>query len=120
MLLKGYSTDLSVVKGNATIGIMQDLNFVPKMIVFGHTHFMENTYEEGRYLYVNTGSWQRTIVVDQKGRIMKIQDYCPYVEVSPPDQDGLPGAVHRRAVDGKEIDLKEHSKDYEKFGLVLY
>jgi hypothetical protein len=68
---------------------------------------------------VNTGSWQRTVFVDQKGRIMKIQNYCPYVEVSPPEQDGLPRAVHRRAADGEEVDLKELSKDYEEFGLVL-
>jgi hypothetical protein len=119
LLLKGYDTDLSVVKGSATIGNMQDLNFVPKMVVFGHTHYMEHTYEEDKYLYVNTGSWQRTVFVDQKGRIMKIQNYCPYVEVSPPEQDGLPRAVHRRAADGEEIDLKELSKDYEEFGLVL-
>jgi hypothetical protein len=119
LLLKGYSTDLSVVKGSATIGNMHDLNFVPKMVVFGHTHYMEHTYEEGKYLYANTGSWQRTVFVDQKGRIMKIQNYCPYIEVSPPEQDGLPKAIHRRAADGKEIDLKELSKDYEKFGLAL-
>jgi len=119
LLLKGYSTDLSVVKGRATIGNMQDLNFVPKMVVFGHTHFIEHTLEEGKYLYANTGSWQRTVFVDQKGRIMKIQNYCPYIEVSPPEQDGLPRAIHRRAADGKEIDLKELSKDYEEFGLVL-
>ena len=119
LLLKGYSTDLSVVKGSTTIGNMLDLNFVPKMVVFGHTHFIEHTYEENKYLYVNTGSWQRTIFVDQKGRIMKIQNYCPYVEVSPPEQDGLPKAVHKRAADGEEIDLKELLKDYEEFGLVL-
>jgi hypothetical protein len=50
---------------------------------------------------------------------MKIQNYCPYVEVSPPEQDGLPRAVHRRAEDGEEINLKELLKDYEEFGLVL-
>ena len=119
LLLKGYSTDLSVVGKRATVGSRKDLNFVPKMVVFGHTHFMEHTLEEGKYLYANTGSWQRTVLVDHKGRIMKIQNHCPYLEVFPPEQGGLPKAIHRRAVDGKEIDLKELFKDYKEFGLAL-
>ena len=98
---------------------MRDLNFVPKMVVFGHTHFMEHTLEEGKYLYANTGSWQGTVFVDQKGRIMKIQNHCPYLEVFPPEQGGLPKAIHKRASDGKEIDLNELFKDYEEFGLAL-
>jgi UDP-2,3-diacylglucosamine pyrophosphatase LpxH len=113
LLLKGYSTDLSVVRRRATIGNMKDLNFVPKMVVFGHTHFMEHILEEGKYLYANTGSWQRTVFVDQKGRILKIQNHCPYLEVFPPEQGGLPKAIHRRALDGKAIDLNELFKDYE-------
>jgi UDP-2,3-diacylglucosamine pyrophosphatase LpxH len=113
LLLKGYSTDLSVVRRRATIGNMKDLNFVPKMVVFGHTHFMEHTLEEGKYLYANTGSWQYTVFVDHKGRIMKIQNHCPYLEVFPPEQGGLPKAIHRRAADGKEIDLNQLFKDYE-------
>ena len=119
LLLKGYSTDLSVVRRRATIGNKKDLNFVPKMVAFGHTHFMEHTLEEGKYLYANTGSWQRTVFVDHKGRIMKIQNHCPYLEVFPPEQDGLPKAIHRRAADGKEIDLTAIFKDYDEFGLAL-
>ena len=119
LLLKGYSTDLSVVRRRATIGNMKDLNFVPKMVVFGHTHFMEHTLDEGKYFYVNTGSWQSTVFVDHKGRIMKVQNNCPYIEVFPPEQGGLPKAIHRRAVDGKEIDLNELFKDYKEFGLAL-
>ena len=112
LLLKGYSTDLSVVRRRATIGNMKDLNFVPKMVVFGHTHLMEHTLEEGKYLYANTGSWQHTVFVNHKGRIMKIQNHCPYLEVLPPEKDGLPKAIHRRAEDGKEIDLTAIFKDH--------
>ena len=119
LLLKGYSTNLSVARKRATIGNMKDLNFVPEVVVFGPTHFIEHTLEEGKYLYANTGSWQRTVLVDHIGRIMKIQNHCPYLEVSPPEQDGLPKAIHRRAVDGKEIDLKELFKDYKQFDLAL-
>ena len=50
---------------------------------------------------------------------MKIQDICPYLEVFPPEKNELPEAIHRRALDGKEIDLKELFKDYEKFGLTF-
>ncbi len=50
---------------------------------------------------------------------MKIQDHCPYIEVFPPERDGLPKAIHRRAVDGKEIDMSELVKEYEEFGLAL-
>jgi len=117
LLLKGYSTDLSVLSKRATVGSKKDLHFLPKMVVFGHTHFMEHTVEEDKYIYANTGSWQHTVFVDHKGRIMKIQDHCPYLEVSPPERGGLPGAVHRRALDGKEIDLNEVFKDYDEFGL---
>jgi len=119
MLLKGYTTDLSVVRRKATIGTRKDLNFVPKIVVFGHTHFMEHTLEEGKYLYVNTGSWQSTVFVNHEGRIMKIRNHCPYIEVSPPEQGGLPRAIHRRAVDGKEIEINELFKDYEEFGLAV-
>jgi UDP-2,3-diacylglucosamine pyrophosphatase LpxH len=119
LLLKGYSTDLSVAGRRATVGSRKDLNFAPKMVVFGHTHFMEHVLEEGKYVYANTGSWQDTVFVDREGRIMKIQDICPYLEVFPPGEDGLPKAVHRRALDASEIDLNELSKDYKEFGLTF-
>ena len=120
LLLMGYSTDLSVTSKRATVGSKKDLTFVPKMIVFGHTHFMEHALlEEGKYLYANTGSWQDTVFVNRQGRIMKIQDICPYLEVFPPEKYELPEAIHRRALDGKEIDPKELFKDYEKFGLTF-
>ncbi len=119
LLLKGYYTDLSVGKKQATIVSLQDLDFTPKMIIFGHSHFLECTVEEAKYIYANTGSWRRTVFVDHEGRIMKIREYCPYIEVFPPRQDGLPRAIHRRAEDGKEIDMNEFLRDYEEFGLKL-
>ena len=120
LLLKGYSTDLSVASKKATVGSKKDLTFVPKILVFGHTHFMEHALlEEGKYLYANTGSWQDTVFVNRQGRIMKIQDICPYLEVFPPERDEVPVAIHRRALDGREIDLKELFQDYEKFGLTF-
>jgi UDP-2,3-diacylglucosamine pyrophosphatase LpxH len=120
LLLKGYSTDLSVASKRATVGSKKDLTFVPKIVVFGHTHFVEHALlEEGKYLYANTGSWQDTVFVNRQGRIMKIQDICPYLEVFPPEKYELPEAIHRRALDGKEIDPKELFKDYEKFGLTF-
>jgi UDP-2,3-diacylglucosamine pyrophosphatase LpxH len=119
LLLSGYATDLSAVGKKATIGSMRDLNFIPKMVVFGHTHFLDHAVEEGRYLYANTGSWRSTAFVDHEGRIMKIRDFCPYLEVFPPEQGGLPRAIYRRAVDGREIDMDDLFKDYEKFGLTI-
>jgi hypothetical protein len=119
LLLKGYATDLSVDRKKATIGSMKDLNFVPKMVVFGHSHFLDCTIEECEYVYANTGSWRSTVFVDHEGRIMKIRNYCPYIEVFPPEQGGLPRAIHRRAVDGKEIDMNDLFKDYKEFGLML-
>ena len=119
LLLNGYSTDLSVVRGKSTIGITKDLNFIPKIIVFGHSHFMDHIVEENKYLYANTGSWRSTVFVDHEGRITKVQNHCPYIEVFPPEQGGLPRAIHRRAEDGKEIDMNELLRDYEKFGLAL-
>jgi len=119
LLLRGYSTDLSVVRRKATIGSMKDLNFLPKMVVFGHSHFLEHTVEEGKYLYANTGSWRSTVFVDREGRVMKIRNHCPYIEVFPPERGELPRAIHRRAADGKEIDMNDLFKDYEEFGLTL-
>ena len=69
LLLKGYSPDLSVVRRRATSGNTQDVNFVPKMVVFRHTHLMEHTLEEGKYLDVNTGSWQRSILLIIEGEL---------------------------------------------------
>ena len=119
LLLKGYSTDFSVDRKKATIGSMKDLNFVPKMVVLGHSHFLDHTVEDDEYVYANTGSWKSTVFVDHEGRIMKTRDYCPYLEVFPPEKGGLPRAIHRRAVDGKEIDMNDLFKDYEEFGLAL-
>lgn len=118
LLLKGYSTEIAAGKKEATVVSLLDLDFTPKMIIFGHTHFLENTLEGG-YIYANTGSWRHTVFVDHEGRIMKIREHCPYLEVPPCPEGDLPRPILRRAKDGKEIDLNEISKDYEEFGLKL-
>ena len=119
LLLKGYSTEIAPSKKEATIVSLLDLDFTPKMIIFGHSHFLEHTLEGGKYIYANTGSWRHTVFVDHEGQIMKIREHCPYIEVPPSQPGDLPRAVLRRAEDGKEIDLNEILRDYEEFGLKL-
>jgi hypothetical protein len=117
LLLDGFSTDISAVKKKVTVGTLKDLDFAPKIVIFGHTHFPENNVEKDKYVYGNTGSWRDTLFVDREGRMVKIPNHCPYVEVIPPEYGELPKAIFRRAVDGAEINIPDLIKDYEKFGL---
>jgi UDP-2,3-diacylglucosamine pyrophosphatase LpxH len=117
LLLDGFSTDMSAVKRKVTVGSVKDLDFAPKIVIFGHTHFPDHKVEKDKYVYGNTGSWRDTVFVDQEGRMVKIPNHCPYVEVIPPKYGELPKAIFRRAVDGGEINIQELIKDYEKFGL---
>jgi hypothetical protein len=100
-----------------TVGIIKDLNFVPRLVIFGHTHFLEYNAYKRKHLYVNTGSWRSTAFVDQEGRIVSVEDFCPYTEVNPVEDGGLPRVLCRRAADGRKIDIAALLKQHEKFGL---
>jgi UDP-2,3-diacylglucosamine pyrophosphatase LpxH len=117
LLLKGYSTDLSVARGKATVGNLKDLNFAPSLVILGHTHFLEHNLENGRYVYANTGSWRDTAFVDREGRIVEMYNHCPYLEVIAPEHGEPPKIIFRKAADGEEINILELLKEYEEFGL---
>jgi UDP-2,3-diacylglucosamine pyrophosphatase LpxH len=117
LLLRGYSTDISAVSGKATVGTLKDLNFAPRLIVFGHTHFLEYHVESGKHLYANAGSWRDTAFVDREGRIAEIYNRCPYIVVLPPGKGELPQVFFRKAATGEEINLPALLKDYEDLGL---
>jgi UDP-2,3-diacylglucosamine pyrophosphatase LpxH len=117
LLLEGYSTEIPPTQKKVTVGMIKDLNFVPRLVIFGHTHFLEYNAYKKKHLYVNTGSWRSTAFVDQEGRIVSVEDLCPYTEVYPVEDGGLPRVLCRRAADGRRIDIPALLKQHEKFGL---
>jgi len=118
LLLEGFSSDIAIRK-TSTLGDAKDLTFIPKALIFGHTHFMDRVMEKDKYVYVNIGSWQDAVFVNLKGKILNTQKHCPYIEVSTSEQGDVPNIVHKNAEDGEEINIKEVYEDYEESGLFL-
>ena len=96
LMVEGYDTDLSVVKRKTTALNIKDLNFLPKVIVFGHTHFLDSVLVAGKYVYVNTGSWRDTLFVNRDGQLRKMNNHYPYIEVLPAEPGGLPTVTQNR------------------------
>ncbi len=119
LLLKGYSSELSISKKKMSAGIRHDLNFAPQILIFGHSHFLDRAFFEDNYIYVNTGSWHGSVFVNSEGEVIKINTYCPYIEVFPPEPGGAPKAFIRRAEDGREIDFDQIKMEYKKLGYNL-
>ena len=118
LLLEGFSSDIAIKKVS-TIGNIKDLNFVPRALLFGHTHFIDYILEEGKHVYVNIGSWQDAVFVNPEGKILNTQRYCPYITITRAEDSDIPNIIIRDARDGKEIDLKDVYMDYEESGLFL-
>ncbi len=117
-LLLGYHNELLTTK-RRTITVTEtfDLPFLPKVVVFGHSHFLDFYKIGDQAIYVNTGTWRSTILVNENGELSKTETLYPVIRVSKKEKQLFPEVTVLDAMTWETIPIyliNERYRLYEK------